>query len=246
MFGNQLTSGECGCGCSSPACIQARLIQGSIAMGGLPSSAAAGDADNIRTWINNPSNFPCGGWPIGHAGWQSEWLVDFDTISSTTPDLSTVTNNCVGAQLSGGSTFQAGGYYSITENGSGNATTEFAETARFLITASTAYVVGIWCTDDTLYYQKSCVMTGTAVGDCYQYIIPAPPSDLCAPSITNVCGQVSYFLVPASDPGGWFGQTWSGIVSGCEGSTLAYPCADGFSLTPSACMTGDPFFGDDP
>jgi hypothetical protein len=248
MFGLQLNSGDCGCGCSSAACIQARNIQGYIATAGLPVSASAGDAENMRDWLNNIANFPCGGWPSGNAGWESGWSAAFDTISDTSPDLGTVSNNCAGAQLPGGSSFGGGGYYDIVENGGGNATTESAITARYLISASTAYIVGLWCDGETntMYYQQSCVMTGTSVGSCYQYIVPVPPSDLVIPSTSNACAQAAYFLVPASDPGGWFGQTWSGIVAGCADSGLAYPCAGSFSTSSGACMSGDPFFGDDP
>ena len=245
MFFNQLTGSGCGCGCSTPACVQARNIQGYIALAGLPGSASASDGNNMRDWLNNIANFPCGGWPTGNAGWESTWAAPFDNPSATSPDACT-TCDCAGAQLPGGSSFGGGGYYDIAENGDGSASAESAITARYLISAATAYVVGIWCSDGTMYYQQSCVMTGTSVGSCYQYIVPVPPSDLVIPSTSNACAQAAYFLVPASDPGGWFGQTWSGIVAGCADSGLAYPCAGGFSTSPSACMSGDPFFGDDP
>jgi hypothetical protein len=219
---------------------------GYIANAGLPSSAAASDGDNMRDWLNNPSNFPCGGWPTGNAGWGSQWNAAFDNISATTPDLGTVEAGCGGSQEPSGSNFGVGGYYDIAENGSGNAVTETAILGLFLTSESTAHIVGVWCTDGVMYYQQSCVMTGTPVGSCYQYLLPVPPSDLVAPSTSNVCAQASYFLFPASDPGGWFGQTWSGLVSYCGDGGDAPPCAGSFSTSPGACLSGDPFLGDDP
>jgi hypothetical protein len=248
VFGSQLTSASCGCGCSTPDCIQARYYVGSIASAALPSSPSVGDAANIAAWLNNPSNNPCPGWPVGNAGWESGWTANWDTITDADPDPSTILSDCAGGQLPTGSSFAAQSNYVIVENGSGNATAEYASYSEFLISASIAYIVGYWCDSETntQYYQQSCVMTGTAVGACYQYLVPVPPSSLCIPSTSNVCAAAAYFLIPASDPGGWFGQTWSGFVSGCGSGGLAAPCAGSLSLTPGPCMSGDPFFGDDP
>jgi hypothetical protein len=244
MFGFQLNSGACGCGCSNPTCLQQKLYQGQI--GTRPGTLSNTDASNIRTWLNNqPVNDPSPAWGSGSGCWSIDWSADWDTISDTDPDSGTIIGPGAGA-LPGGGTYVNSSSYIVTTSGGG---AESANLCEFLLPDSTAYIVGLWCDPETeiQYFQQSCVMTGTAVGSCYQFIIPIPEPDLCIvdPSQPQ-CGQVSYFLIPATDYSGCFGVNWAEFVAACGDDELSAPCAESFEDTPGACLSPDPFYGDSP
>ena len=234
MFGNQLISGVCGCGCAAGTCVQAKLYSGAVASG--PGFCA--DSENIRTWLNNSANDPSPGWTSQPSGWEILWYAQWDTTSNIVPDSGTIVGPS-GSVLPGGGVYPGGSQYTGCEGASNK--------MAFLLPSSTAYIVGVWCEDGTPSYQQACVMTGVAEGDCFQFDIPIPEPGLC--SSEDDCPSfpcaVSYLLIPISDYGGWFGQTWDGFVSDCAAHTLEYPCVSGLTSSPGACLSPDPFYGDD-
>jgi hypothetical protein len=237
MFGYQLGSGTCGCNCSSNACVQEKLYAGFIGSGG----TSCASADNIRAWFNNSANDPSPGWSAEPSGWQIDWQAQWDTPSDTDPDDSTIEGPS-GGVIASGATYPPGSQIVAGSNPE-------CEKVAFLLPASTAYIVGVWCSGaeepTSPFFQQACIMSGTPEGDCYQYDIPVPPASLCDGGCT-VGGFAGYLLIPISDYGGWFGQTWDGFVSGCASGHLEYPCVSGLTTSPGACLSPDPFFGSDP
>lgn len=233
MFGSQLISGTCGCGCSTGACNQQKYMTAQVGGGGCAGLA------NAVSWIN--ANFSSVSpltlaWATHAAGWQYAWEGSFDTPSDTTPDPA---DTFTSAGIVGGSGEYPNSSIYAYASGEGVATR-----IAFLLPDSTVQIVGTWCSDAdcVIVQQQACTMTGVPTGCGYVFDIPIPASSLC--NATYPIPGAEYTVWPNSTYGGLFEDyLWSAFLTACAANPTT--CASG-CLTPGACLSGDPFFGDDP
>jgi hypothetical protein len=203
------------------------------------SVTSCGDIDNAITWIN--ANFSTVSplslaWVSHPVGWQYRYDVSFDNPSSTTPNPSETSS--YSGLITGGFEYPNGtDWYASSYYGTGHATR-----IAFQLPDSSAQLVGAWCTDDAcaVQIQASCVMTGVKTGCGYVFDIPIPVGSYCNPAYPY---PPTYTFYPNYAYGSLFvDYVWSDFVTACT----ADPAECLASTTPGPCMSGDPFFGDDP
>jgi hypothetical protein len=234
MFGFKLQSGGCGCGCGTSGCIQQKQMVLETY-----GAASCGDMANAIDFIND--NFdtlsPLSlAWAAHPAGWQYYWSGEMDSPSDTTPDP-TYTSTGQGALTSDEE------YPNSSLVAGGGAATGAATRVSFLLPDSTVQIVGTWYSSVTGYGpQQSCVMAGVATGCGYVFNVPIPPPSLCVAG-PPVYYYGTYTVFPNSNLGGFFPDyVWSDFAAACAASPSTCFC----STSPGPCMSGDPFFGDDP
>ena len=233
MFGEQLNSSECGCGCTNAECAQWWLMTGVV-----DGASVCADMENARGWVNDTSNYTARlpGWMSKPLCWSFGCTATFSAPGSGSP----------ATPVCGGGSVEPSGFYWAAE--SYYTPVGAVELSIFLLGDSTAYIIGNWCQDGSVTgWMNTCVMTGTPVGSCYQYLIPVPAASLCS----NDCGgdlgptEAIYSVVPVSDPGNCFGGTWAELQTFCTANPTAPDC-QGINFSPSSCLSPDPFYGDDP
>ncbi len=232
MFGFKLQSGGCGCGCGSTACIQQKIFSAET-LGAANCGDMANAIDYINAYFSSVSPLSLA-WAAHPAGWQYRYSVQFDAPGDTTPDpADTETSN---AALDTDEE-----YPNASVVGYNGGEPGFATRVAFLLPDSTVQIVGSWQSGDNAYTeQQSCVMTGISTGCGYVFDIPIPPPSLC---VSEETVTPSYSVFPNSNLGGFFPDfVWSAFVTMCE----ANPTTCGCSTSPGPCMSGDPFFGDEP
>jgi hypothetical protein len=209
-------------------------------VGNVTSAVDCASMANARAWVNNTGNYTADvpGWAGKPPCWTYGCTATFASPSAGAP---TGSPSCDGGEVEpGGSTWAAESYY--TPSGS-------VALSMFLLGDSTAYITGNWCNDGAVTegVTNTCVMSGTAVGSCYQYVLPVPGAGLCSDNCGDEFGptEAVYILIPVTDSGGCFGGTWTTYSTFCAANPGAPQCA-GFNASPSACLSPDPFFGDDP
>jgi hypothetical protein len=208
----------------------------------LNGPVSCADLANVVSFIN--SNFSSisplsHSWAAHPEGWQYSWSGEMHTPSDTTPDpVDTFTFD---GQITSG--FE---YPNSTISQANPGVNAGAIRLAFLLPDSTIYIVGIWHDSSNGFtWQQSCVMTGTASGCGYVFDIPVPPLDLCSSSesASGGGGGPQYAVYTTSDYGGYFTDfQWSAFAAACA----ANPTICGASTSPGACLSPDPFYGDEP
>ncbi|HEY3857714.1 MAG TPA: hypothetical protein VGO67_25300 [Verrucomicrobiae bacterium] len=238
MFRNQIVNGACGCGCSdSNGCVQQKIMAAVVR-----ESVDCASLDAAVSYINtnfgsiSPLSLAWGSHPVG---WQYAWRGMFDTPGDATPD--SADTETFDELIGGGFEYQNISTATVDNLGNG-----VVIRTAFLLPDSTIYLVGSWYSADNSHiWQQSCVMSGVPTGCGYVFDIPIPPIDLCgsSESASSGAGGPDYNVFTTSTYDGMFADyLWSAFASMCA----ANPTTCGASTSPGACLTPDPFFGDEP
>ncbi len=219
MFAKQLVSGECACGCSEGCAVQYKQWGFVIDPAEGHPIDGCNAIDNAVAWANAQT----GDWNTAYSG-------TFDSLADTSPSSES------SSSLSGGFDVDPsiiGGWGIVP--GSGATITKIS----VLCCLATMVCVGRWCDGANDDAQESCIFSGVASGAQYDYELPLPAYEACDPYGTG-CGpggqfQMAYELMSP--------DVWAGFVIDCGGDTNCHAQITG---TLPACMTGDPFFGDEP
>lgn len=216
-------------------------IQQKFATASLDTASGCGDLSNAVAWINAnfDSYYPLNlAWQNNPSGWQYYLAVEFSAPSVTSPDEEISQGSGL---IPSGASYPNSSIYAVADGGGA------ATRVAFLLPDSTVQIVGTWCSDEecTVYWQQACVMTGAPLS-CgvslpgYVFDIPIPDASLCN---TAYPYMPEYTVYPNSTYGDLFEDyLWSDFVAACE----ANPTQCAASTSPGACLSGDPFFGDDP
>lgn len=230
--------GDCGCGCDK-GCVQQKIMTALVR-----DCSDCGDLTNAVNFINanfspsliDPIRFAFGQHPVG---WQYVWQGSFDGPSDTAPDpsLTETYNGLIGS----GFEYQNISTASVDGPGTGAVTR-----TAFQLPTSTIHLVGSWYSADNGYiWQQSCIMTGVLSGCGYIFDVPIPPLSLCSSSESASGGRGGpdyNVFTPSTYDGTFADYLWSAFASMCASN----PTTCGASTSPGACLTPDPFFGDEP
>jgi hypothetical protein len=180
------------------------------------SPSGCADIVNSIAWVNEQTG-----------SWATEYFGTFNTHSSTSPDSS-------------GSSSLAGGFDISPDIESFWVTNGTLARSSVQCCTPTLYCIGYWCDGTNYDAQQSCIFSGDPVEDgSYDYELPLPAYDACADNATSCDGgdgtsaAMQYSLLSADD--------WADFLEDCA----ADPNCNA-SATPGDCMSGDPFFGDEP